>query len=143
MGVLVTEAMETSGALITARLALEQDREVFAIPGSIFSAASQGTNCLIRDGAKPVLEVNDILEELNLSMVPQQLESAELLPENETESLLLKHLCEKPLHVDELSRHSALPVSTVSSTLAMMGLKGMVSQLGNMNYVIARGVITN
>ncbi len=142
LGVLVTEAMERSGALITARLALEQDREVFAVPGSILSLSSQGSNRLIRDGAKLVLDVNDILEELNLSMVPQQLEfmePEELLPENETELLLLKCLSREPLHIDELCRHSSLPISTVSSTLTMMELKGMVNQLGNMDYVIARG----
>ncbi|MBT9159920.1 MAG: DNA-processing protein DprA [Dehalococcoidia bacterium] len=137
LGVLVVEAAEKSGAMITANLALQQDREVFAVPGSILSAASRGSNFLIREGAKAVLEVNDILEELNLNIVPQQLEL--LVPENANESLLLKYLSQEPRHIDELCRYSSLPIPTVSSTLTMMELKGMVNQLGNMNYVIARG----
>ncbi|HAZ32043.1 MAG TPA: DNA-protecting protein DprA [Dehalococcoidia bacterium] len=141
LGVLVTEAIEKSGAMITANLALQQDREVFAVPGSILSAASRGTNLLIRAGAKAVLEVNDIFEELNLNIVPQQLEL--ILPENDNESLLLRYLSPEPLHIDELCRHSSLPIPVVSSTLTMMELKGMVIQQGNMNYVIARGVRMN
>lgn len=140
LGTLVVEAPERSGALITANLALQQDREVFAIPGSIFSANSRGNNGLIRDGAKLVMDVNDILEEFNLNAYPQQIGFAELLPENETESILLKHLSQEPLHIDELSHRCSLPVSTVSSTLTMMELKGMVNQLGSMNYILARGV---
>lgn len=140
LGTLVTEASERSGALITANLALQQDREVFAVPGSIFSTASSGTNSLIKAGAKLVSDVNDILEELNLSTYPRQMELTELVPESDTESLLLKHLSQEPLHVDELAYRSSLPVSVVSSTLTMMELKGMVNHLGNMNYVIARGV---
>jgi len=141
LGVLVTESMETGGALITANMALQQDREVFAVPGSILSPTSRGTNSLIRAGAKTVLEVNDILEELNLSMVPQQLEFAGLtdsLPQNQTESLLLKCLSGGPFHIDEVCRHTGLPISTVSSTLTIMELKGMVRHLGNMNYGVAQ-----
>ncbi len=140
LGTLVIEATEKSGALITARMALEQDREVFAVPGSILSAASKGSNLLIHDGAKTVLDVADILEELNLSTIPQQLELTELLPENDIESLLIKHLSEGPVHIDELCRSSSLPISTVSSALTMMELKGMVNQLGAMNYVAVRGI---
>lgn len=143
LGTLVTEASEKSGALITANLALQQDREVFAVPGSILSTASKGTNSLIKAGAKLVSDVNDILEELNLSTYPRQMEFAELVPESDTESLLLKHLSQEPLHVDELSHRCSLPISVVSSTLTMMELKGMVNQLGNMNYVIAQGVKTS
>ncbi|MCL0041240.1 DNA-processing protein DprA [Dehalococcoidia bacterium] len=140
LGVLVVEALEKSGAMITANLALQQDREVFAVPGSILSAASRGSNLLIREGAKAVLEVNDILEELNLNIVSQQLE---VVPENENESLLLKYLSQEPRHIDELCRHSSLPMPVVSSTLTMMELKGMVIQQGNMNYVIAQGARMN
>lgn len=138
LGTLVIEAAEKSGALITARMAMEQDREVFAVPGSILSAASKGSNLLIHDGAKTVLDVNDILEELNLSTIPQQLELTEVLPENDIESVLLNHLSTGPVHIDELCRTSAMPISTVSSALTMMELKGMVNQLGAMNYVAVR-----
>jgi len=138
LGVLVVEAGETSGALITAHQALEQNREVFAIPGSILSPASSGTNHLIQEGAKLVHNYTDILEELNLTAVAHQMELKEVIPASDTESLLLKKLSAEPTHIDEVCRSSALPVSTVSSTLAMMELKGLVKQVGAMNYVLAR-----
>ena len=138
LGVLVAEAGESSGALITAQMALEQDREVFAIPGSILSPVSRGTNRLIQEGAKLVRNCADILEELNLTMAVQQLEMKELIPTSETESLLLRQLAPEPIHIDEVCRLSGLPISTVSSTLTMMELKGMVKQVGGMNYVLAR-----
>ncbi len=138
LGVLVTEAGKTSGAMITANLALEQNREVFAIPGSILSPASSGTNHLIQEGAKLVSDYNDILEELNLTAVAHQMEIREIIPASDTESLLLKQLSAEPTHIDELCRSTGLSVSAVSSTLAMMELKGVVKQVGNMNYVLAR-----
>jgi DNA processing protein len=138
LGVLVTEAGEGSGALITADLALEQNRDVLAVPGSILSPASYGTNHLIQEGAKLVLGCQDILEELNLRAVAQQLEFKEIIPESETESALLKRLSSEPVHIDTLCAGSGLPVSTVSSTLAMMELKGLVRSVGNMSYILAR-----
>jgi len=138
LGVLIIEAGETSGAMITARLALEQNREVFAVPGSILSPASTGTNHLIQEGAKLVRDYTDILEELNLMAVAHQIEMKEVLPSSDTESLLLKQLRAEPTHIDEVCRSSGLPISTVSSTLAMMELKGLIKQVGTMNYVLAR-----
>jgi DNA processing protein len=138
LGVLVTEGDVDSGALITVKWALEQNREVFAVPGNIFSPASRGVNRLIKEGAKLVSDVQDILEELNLTMIPKQLEMRALVPENETESLILKHLSFEPTHIDEVCRSSCLPIATVSSTLAMMELKGLVRQMGGMNYILAR-----
>jgi DNA processing protein len=138
LGVLITEAGETSGAMITARMALEQNREVFAIPGSILSPVSRGTNHLIQEGAKLVRDYTDILEELNLTTVARQMEMREILPESDTESILLKQLSAEPTHIDEVCRNSGLSVAIVSSTLAIMELKGMVKQVGTMNYVLAR-----
>lgn len=140
LGVLIIEAGESSGAMITAHLALEQNREVFAIPGSILSPASKGTNHLIQEGAKLVRSYTDILEELNLTTVAHQIEMKEVIPSSDTESLLLKQLSAEPTHIDEVCRSSGLPTSTVSSTLAMMELKGLVKQIGAMNYVLAREV---
>ena len=129
LGTVVVEAGEGSGALITARHALEQDREVFAVPGNVFSPASRGTNRLIRgSGAKLVIDYQDILEELNLSSVVQQLEMVALFPENETESQVLRYVTFDPIHIDEVIRSSGLPISTVSSALAMMELKSLVSR---------------
>ena len=105
LGVLVTEADEDSGAMITARDALEQNREVFAIPGSILSPASRGTNRIIQMGeAKLVRTYTDILEELNLTTVARQMEMREILPETETESLLISQLSAEPSHIDEVCR---------------------------------------
>lgn len=140
LGVLVVEAGDKSGALITAQHALEQNREVFAIPGSILSPASRGTNRLIQEGAKLVLSCADILEELNLSVVAFQTEMREVLPESEAEATLLKHLTDQPLHIDEICRLSGLPTSTISSTLAIMELKGLVKQDGAMNYYMPKPV---
>jgi DNA processing protein len=137
LGTLVIEAGKRSGALITAYLALEQNREVFAIPGSIFSPRSQGTNYLIQEGAKLVQNATDILEELNLSMVAQQLELKELAPADETEAKVLQFLSKEAIYIDELCQLSQLPIAQLNSTLAMLELKGQVKQLGNMYYVLA------
>lgn len=138
LGVVIVEAGERSGALITADYALEQGREVFAVPGNIFRKKSMGTNKLIQQGAKPVLSVEDILEELNLTMVSQHEEVRAVVPENETEATLLEYITAEPVHIDEIGLKSGLPIAQVSSTLALMELKGMVRQVGGMNYVLAR-----
>jgi DNA processing protein len=142
LGVLVTEAPETSGALITTRFAAEQGRDIFAVPGNVTSRGSVGANRLIQDGAKMVLEVGDILSELNLHLAPQQLELLELreaLPENASEARLLALLdaCDEPGHIDNLCRASGLPVAEVSGTLVMLELKGLVRLVGPMTYVKA------
>ncbi len=139
LGVLIVEGDIKSGAMITARQALEQNREVFAVPGSIYSPNSRGTNKLIQDGeAKLTLDVQDILAELNLSMAAHQIEMTELIPADETESVLLRFLTTEPLHIDDVRRESGLPIATVTSGLAMLELKGLVRQVGRMNYVRTR-----
>jgi len=75
---------------------------------------------------------------LNLTAVARQIEIREILPESETESLLLKQLSAEPTHIDEVCRSSGLPAATVSSTMAMMELKGLVKQVGTMNYALVR-----
>src|SRR5581483_6936261 len=82
LGILVTEAPPRSGALITANSALSQGREVFAVPGGIFSPGGAGVNKLIQDGAHPVTNVSDILSSLNIYMIPQYSEAQAVLPEN-------------------------------------------------------------
>jgi DNA processing protein len=142
LGTVIVEAGRRSGALITADYALDQGREVFAVPGNIFRRASQGTNALIREGAAPVLGLEDILEVLNLSMVSHQQAARAIIPENQMESRLLEYLSADPVHVDEIGRQVALPINEVTSALALMELKGMVRQVGGMHYVLAheRGV---
>ena len=136
LGAVVVEAGETSGALITASHALEQNREVFAVPGSVFAPKSGGTNRLIKEsGAKLVSDYLDILGELNLSSVGQQLEMKALFPTDETEAQVIRYVTFDPVHIDEIIRNSGLDISKVSSLLAMMELKGLVRQVGGMNYV--------
>jgi DNA processing protein len=134
-GTLVVEAGAKSGALLTAGYAGDQGRDVYAVPGSIFSPMSQGTHRLIRDGAVPVTCVDDILTELQPSRAPRQLSAKDILPPDETERAILDVLSTEGMHIDEIAQSVSLPMSTVSAALAMMELKGMVQQTGGMNYV--------
>jgi DNA processing protein len=136
LGVLVVEAGIKSGALITADYAADQGREVFAVPGNLYARSSVGTNRLIQEGAKLVAGAEDILEELNLMMVAQQVEVRAVVPETEIEALLIQYLSLEPVHVDEISLKVELPIAEVTSNLALMELKGMVRQVGGMNYVL-------
>jgi len=138
LGVIVVEAGERSGALITTNFALEQDRDVFAVPGNINSPVSMGPNKLIQQGAKLVTKVDDVLEELNLHMVAEKTAVQLALPESNEEVALYTHLSAQPIHIDELRRETGLSSSEVSSTLTLMELKGMVQQIGGMNYVLCR-----
>jgi DNA processing protein len=138
LGVLVVEGDLPSGARITADFSAEQGRDVFAVPGNILQRASRLPNTLIQQGAVPVLSAEDILEQLNLTMVAQQTEARETIPQDATEARLLELLSAEPVHIDEIQRTTELPISKVSSTLALMELKGMVRQVGGMNYVVAR-----
>lgn len=138
LGAVVVEADIRSGALITVQFALDQGRETFAVPGNIYARTSQGTNALIRRGeAKLITEVQDILEELNLTMATQQRQVREVAPDTPDERALLECIRAEPTHVDELVRQSGLSASAVTSTLCMMELKGMVRRVDNMSYVLA------
>ncbi|MDY6833518.1 MAG: DNA-processing protein DprA [Chloroflexota bacterium] len=137
LGVLVVEAGTKSGSLITAHFASEQNREVFAIPGNIYSHSSQGTNALIQEGAKLVRNCTDIMEELNLNVVAEQLEMRELVTATDTETLVLSHLSKDGSSIDDVCQRSGLPVSTVSGLLTMLELKGLARQVGNANYAPA------
>ena len=137
-GVVVIEAGETSGALITATFAAEQGREVFAVPGSIYSPSSKGTNRLIVQGAHPLAKFDQILEELKLGSVPEHFEARSLLPDNDIEMKLLVLLSAEPHHVDDICALSGLPIEQVSATLTIMELKGMVRQTGGMNFSAIR-----
>ena len=138
MATLIVEAGETSGALITAQFAVDQGREVFAVPGNIFAPQSKGTNRLIAQGAHPMLSVRDLLDVLNLTRVSEQRLVRKVLPSDETESKLMSVLTHEPMHVDEIRNQTGLPIERVSATLVMMELKGMVRQVGGMNYVAIR-----
>ncbi|MBN2118711.1 MAG: DNA-processing protein DprA [Anaerolineales bacterium] len=140
LAVVVVEAGETSGALITAEFAAEQGREVFAVPGSILAPQSKGTNKLIQNGALPLLSVDDLMQALDLTRVGEHKAARKIIPTDETEARLLSVLGAEPLHVDEIRNQTELPIEKVSAALALMELKGMVRQVGGMNYVALREV---
>jgi len=136
LGVLVVESGEKGGALITAGFAVDQNREVFAVPGSILSGMSRGPNRLIQDGAKLVRNHLDILEELRLPVVSRQIEMNGALTLGGNESIIIKCISDEPAHVDEICRASGLNTSTVISCLAIMELKGLVRPTGGMTYAL-------
>ncbi len=138
LGTLVVEAGEKSGALITVNFALEQGRDVFAVPGSILSSKSVGTNRLIRTGAGLITCGQDILDALNLTGAGDQQAIAAALPEDPTEAALLTLISAEPQHADQLSRTSNMPAAVVAATLAMLELKGYIRQVAPMEYVLAR-----
>ena len=138
LAVVVVEAGETSGALITAEFAAEQGREIFAVPGSILAPQSKGTNKLIQKGALPLLSINDLMQALNLGRMGEHKAARKVIPADATEARLIGVLGPEPLHVDEIRNQTELPIEKVSATLALMELKGMVRQVGGMNYVAVR-----
>jgi DNA processing protein len=136
LATVVIEAAEDSGALITAKAALEANRDIFAVPGSIFNPASIGPNNLIKMGAYPVTCGEDILAKLNLTKAKHFIENKKILPETKEEAEILEHLKSGPLHIDELLRITKIPLPILSSTLTMMEMKGKVKDIGGMNYIL-------
>lgn len=138
LGVIVVEAGESSGALITADFALEQGRDVFAVPGRIYDRNSRGTNRLIQSGAIPVTSVEDVLEALNLEAVASATSPQLNLPEDAAERKVLQALGSDPVHIDELQARCALTIAEVTACLSMLELRGQARQVGGMHYVRAR-----
>lgn len=141
LGVLVVEASEKSGALITATLAAEQGKDVFAVPGSIFSDASSGVNRLIQDGAKPVMNVNDILDELHITVerLDTRRVAEQVSPADPVEAQILAAMSGDSSHVDDIARSTGLDMPALLSTLLLMELKGLILPSGPMRYRRAHG----
>lgn len=140
LGVLIVEAPENSGALITASYAAEQGRDVFAVPGNIFQANAVGTHRLIQDGAKLAYRAQDILDEFDISYQHMQTQEVmeEMLPASTEEQTLLRLLGSQTIHADELIRLSQLAPSVVIAMLTVMELKGLIRSAGAMHYHAAR-----
>ena len=138
-GVVVVEAPLRSGALITADFALEEGREVLAVPGNINSPYSQGTNRLIKQGAKLVEDAQDILEELDLSLlgeIKRREESAKRkLSLSLEEEKILDLLGGQPSHIDLLVQESSLPASRVAEVLMRLEIKGLVRQMVGQQFL--------
>lgn len=133
MGVVVVEAGKNSGVFSTARCAAEQGREVFAVPGNVSSKMSVGTNILIKEGAKVVLDLNDILEELHLERAK---ETERVIPElAQDEETVYNVLTAVPKHIDEISSEVGYPVSKVLSILFNLEMKELVRQSAGKLFV--------
>ncbi|UCF73093.1 MAG: DNA-processing protein DprA [Deltaproteobacteria bacterium] len=138
-GVVVVEASKRSGSLITASLALEQGREVLAVPGSIESFKSTGTHLLIKQGAKLVENADDILEELGLNYpYSQEITGSKkmaLPPLEEDEKTIYDTLGDYPIHIDQIVRYSKMDASRVAGLLTGLELKGVIKQLPGKMFV--------
>ena len=141
LGTVVVEASEKSGTLITANLAIDFNREVFAVPGSIYSENSRGPHELIKKGAVLTASLSDILDALPLS---RECEQRELSPEDapspepdisDDEALLLKMLGSDTIHIDALIKRSGMGTSGALSAIAFLEMKGLVKNIGNMHYI--------
>lgn len=132
LGVLVIEAREKSGSLITARFALDENRDVFAIPGPITNQNSFGTNWLIKQGAHAVTAAEDILHLLEITPQKQTLSTPSLSPE---ESLIYALITSEPQSIDTIFDASKLDIAVLSSTLSAMEIKNLVKNVGQMHFI--------
>ena len=133
LGVVIVEANERSGSLITARLALEQGRDVFAVPGSIYARTSRGVHRLIQEGAKLITGVDDILEELEMeNALPRETRAQE----TGDEARILALIEQEPMHTDAIIEQLALPSHVVLALITMLELNEKIQHIGNNTYGI-------
>jgi len=147
LGVVVVEATEKSGSLITARMALEQGREVFAVPGSIDSSGSRGTNKLIKEGAKLVQDVNDIFTEIlpEIDYSDRNVTAHENNEKNDAPALpklspaekkMIQHINNTPVHIDSVIEKSGIAVHEALTILLSLEVQGHITQLPGKYFVI-------
>ncbi len=136
--VVVIEAGETSGALITSTFAAEQGRDVFSLPGSIYANQSKGTNRLIQQGARPLIDVKDVLDVLNIEQVQEYRQTRLDFPSDPREQKIIDNLGYEPVHIDDLGNSTGWGMDVLTATLTMMELKGLFRQVGGMNYILVK-----
>jgi DNA processing protein len=133
LGVVVVEAPERSGALITVDFAADQGRDVFAVPGQVTSAASAGCNRLLREGARPVRSAADVLEDLRLQGgLPELVQQA--LPLDDDERRILATLTGEPQHIDDLVELTGMTLPRLSAMLLTLELQDLVRNTGAQHY---------
>ena len=132
--IVAIEAKEKSGVLNTVKWALDQNKDVFAIPGNIYAKTSHGTNRLIKDGAIPVTSANDVLDYLGMQYVKEEKETEEVLLD-ETERSVWQALSHEPIYLDNLADKIGQPTSSILNVLLKMEIKGYVKQLPGMSFV--------
>lgn len=133
---LIIEAVEKSGTLITARMALDYNRDVLAVPGSIFSNSSSGTNRLIRQGATPITNSNELLEALGFEVNNETSESVDKYKECGKDELKIISLLNEPMERNELIRASGMEISEASALLSIMEIKELIKEeLGEIRRV--------
>ncbi len=133
---LIIEAEEKSGTLITARLALDYNREVYAVPGNIFSLSSQGTNRLIREGATPITKSSEILSALGFSIEKNIAQNENALFDYSEDELMILEILREPLPRDEVVQKTGLPTHQINTILSILEIKGLISeQFGEIHRV--------
>ena len=132
LGVVLVEAPERSGALITADFAADQGRDVFVVPGNVTSAASAGSNRLLRDGARPVMSADDVLEDLRLGSVAAPVQAA--LPLDDDERRVVALLGTEPVHIDDVAAQAGMEIAQAAVVLMTLELSGAVRNVGAQRY---------
>ncbi len=135
LATIVVEAGYKSGAVITARAALDQGRDVFAVPGEIFRKSAAGANQLLADGAGVALSADEVLAALDLSRLAEENAARRALPSDPAEAELIERLADGALQIDDLARAVDQPVAEVARRLTLMELKGMVRHVGGMRWM--------
>lgn len=138
-GVVVVEAGRKSGTMITVNTALDQGRDVFAVPGEVTRALSMGTNMLLRDGAGVVITAADVLEPLGLVLAPEK-SGGTFEPESDTQRVILEHLSVATLHFDQLLRLAGVGTAVLQSELLNLEMAGVVAQHPGKFYSLGSGL---